>query len=170
MQDAIVLILSNFTLSFLFLGLVTASIEFYYKGHHKGHCGFGIYLKHLFFFSYGCSFFYNFVMHVFFGQMAAHFIGWQQSPFQLEVGFASLGFSLIGFMAAFSTNVGFRVASIVSVTCFLWGAAGGHIYQMLSQDNFAPGNAGCIFWTDLLLPVFTMALFYLHSKKTLNLR
>ena len=30
--------------------------------------------------------FYNFVMHVFFGDMAAKFIGWQNSPFQAEVG------------------------------------------------------------------------------------
>jgi cytosine/creatinine deaminase len=29
------------------------------------------------------SFFYNFVVHVFFGPMAAQFIGWYPSPFQI---------------------------------------------------------------------------------------
>jgi len=37
-------------------------------------------------------------MHVFYGDMAAKFIGWEQSPFQLEVGFASLGFAVVGLM------------------------------------------------------------------------
>ncbi len=164
MQNIIVFVLSNFTLSFFVLGLVTALMEYCIKRNQAQCCGYGIFLSHLFFFSYGCSFFYNFVMHVFFGEMSAHFIGWQQSPFQLEVGFASLGFALIGFMAAFSTNIGFKVAATIGVTCFLWGAAGGHIYQMMQHSNFAPGNAGIIFWTDLLLPLFTMILFYIHSK------
>ena len=39
-------------------------------------------------FSIGISFFYNFVVHAFFGEMAARFIGWEDSPFQREVGFA----------------------------------------------------------------------------------
>ena len=38
-------------------------------------------------------------MHVFFGEIAARFIGWADSPFQAEVGFASLGFAAIGFLA-----------------------------------------------------------------------
>jgi hypothetical protein len=38
----------------------------------------------------------NFVFHVFFGRMAAAFIGWGHSPFQLEVGFASLGLAAVG--------------------------------------------------------------------------
>lgn len=170
MQDFIIFVLSNFTLTFLVIGFVTASLEYGCKRKKKTTSASGIYLAHLFFFSYGCSYFYNFVMHVFFGEMSAHFIGWQQSPFQLEVGFASFGFSLIGFMAAFSTNVGFRVAAIVGVGCFLWGAAGGHIYQMITQHNFAPGNAGIIFWTDIFKPIITMVLFYMDIKSTKKLR
>lgn len=48
-------------------------------------------------FSIGFSYLYNFVMHTFFGELAAGFIGWQDSPFQAEVGFASLGFAVVGF-------------------------------------------------------------------------
>ena len=29
---------------------------------------------------------------------------------------------------------------------------------MIRSHNFAPGNAGVIFWTDILLPVFGLAL------------
>ncbi len=103
-------------------------------------------------------------MHVFFGEMAAAFIGWQQSPFQAEVGFASFGFAMAGFVAAFFPNLAFRFSLVLSVSGFLWGAAGGHIYQMIQNHNFAPGNAGIIFWTDLLIPVISLLGLY-HQRR-----
>jgi len=95
---------------------------------------------------------YNFVLHVFFGKMAAAFIGWEDSPFQLEVGFASLGFAALGLLA-FKGSFDLRLAAIVGPACFLWGAAGGHVYQMITTHNFAPGNAGVIFYSDVLVPI-----------------
>jgi hypothetical protein len=38
-------------------------------------------------------------MHVFFGEMTGRFIGWADSPFQTEVGVASPGFAVVGFLA-----------------------------------------------------------------------
>ena len=109
------------------------------------------------FFSIGVSFFYNFVFHVFFGDLAASFIGWANSPFQAEVGYASLGFAAVGFLAfrgAWQT----RLAAVLGPALFLWGAAVGHALDMVRSHNFAPGNAGVIFWTDILLPVVGFAL------------
>lgn len=48
----------------------------------------------------GLGFAYDFVMHSVFGSFTAETIGWPQSPFQLELAFASLGFALIAFLAA----------------------------------------------------------------------
>lgn len=91
--------------------------------------------------------------------MAASFIGWKQSPFQAEVGFASLGFAVVGFLA-FRDNFGLRLAAILGPGLFVWGAAGGHIYQMVTTDNLSPGNAGIIFWTDIFLPVLGFVLLW----------
>jgi hypothetical protein len=55
------------------------------------------------------------VFHVFFGYMAAELIGWKQRPFQAEIGFASLGFSVVGFLA-FWGALGVRVAAVAGVT------------------------------------------------------
>jgi hypothetical protein len=33
------------------------------------------------------------------------------------------------------------------------GAAGVHIHEMVAERNFAPGNAGVIFYTDVLVPL-----------------
>jgi hypothetical protein len=117
------------------------------------------------FFSIGVSFLYNFVFHVFFGDMAAAFIGWQNSPFQAEVGYASLGFAAVGFLAfrgAWQT----RLAAILGPAFFLWGAAIGHVLDMVRSGNFAPGNAGVIFWSDILLPVVGFALLAATRRDT----
>lgn len=100
----------------------------------------------------GVYLFYNFVGHVFYGETLARFIGWANSPFQAEVGYASLGFSVVG-LFAFRGGHGIRFAAIVAPAMFLWGAACGHAYQMITAGNFAPGNAGSVFWTDIAVPL-----------------
>src|SRR5258707_7603107 len=53
------------------------------------------------FFALGVTYLCNFVFHVFFGKMAAAFIGWADSPLQFKGGMASLCFSPVGFTGAF---------------------------------------------------------------------
>jgi hypothetical protein len=105
---------------------------------------------------------YNFVMHTVFGDVAAAFIGWQDSPFQAEVGYASLGMALVGFLA-WRGSFDMRVAAVVAPAAFLWGAAFGHVQQMLVAGNFAPGNAGVIFYTDIAMPL--LGLFLLLRQR-----
>ncbi|MBN9000199.1 MAG: hypothetical protein J0H54_12670 [Rhizobiales bacterium] len=156
--------LSNFTLTFLALGLVVSLLQIIigWRSFSAAYVVEAV-LRWFLFFSIGVSSLYNFVMHVFFGEMAARFIGWADSPFQAEVGFASLGFALVGFLA-FRRSFDMRLAAIIGPSAFLLGAAGGHVYQMLAAGDFAPGNAGIIFWTDIGLPIFGMALLYLQHR------
>ena len=115
------------------------------------------------FFVVGVAYFVNFIFHCFFGEVAAAFIGWADSPFQFEVATASLGFSLVGFIAAFR-SFDLRLAAILGPSVFLLGAALGHIYQMITAHNFAPGNAGLIFYMDILLPFFGLALLWFAKR------
>jgi hypothetical protein len=93
------------------------------------------------FFVIGVGYLVNFIFHGFFGQMSAAFIGWADSPFQFEIATASPGFSLVGFVAAFR-SFDLRLPAILGPSIFFLGAAVGHIYQMVTAHNFAPGNAG----------------------------
>src|SRR5215471_5005915 len=86
-----------------------------------------------------------------------------QSPFQLEVGFASLGFAVVGLLA-FRGSFDLRLAAIVGPACFLWGAAGVHVYQMITAHNFAPGNAGIIFYSDVLVPIVGFIFLWLQHR------
>ncbi|MCH9644247.1 MAG: hypothetical protein K0U23_05280 [Gammaproteobacteria bacterium] len=164
MQSFIIFIISNFTLTFFVLGIVLALISLALKRKPLTTAVvIDVFFSYFLLCSIGISYFYNFIMHVFFGQIAADFIGWAQSPFQAEVGFASLGFAIVG-MLSFASGFSFRAATVLAPAFFLWGAAGGHIYQMEVAGNFAPGNAGVIFWTDIFIPVISFVLLYLQHK------
>lgn len=164
MEGVIRFVLSNFTLTFLAIGLIASGIALLRAPKPLTA---PVVVEALFswflFFSIGVSFFYNFVMHTFFGEMSAKFIGWANSPFQLEVGFASLGFSAVGLLAV-RGSFDLRLAAVVGPALFLLGAAGGHIYQMISAGNFAPGNAGIIFYTDILIPALGFLLLWLQHR------
>ena len=156
--------LGNFTLTFFVLGLVAAAIALW---HARPPRTFAIVVEALFsyflLFSMGLAHIYNFVFHVFFGELAAGFIGWEDSPLQQEVGFASLGFGVLGLLA-FKGSFDMRLAAILGPTCFLWGAAGVHIHQMVTAGNFAPGNAGIIFYTDILVPIAGFIFLWLQYR------
>jgi len=109
---------------------------------------------------------YNFVFHVFFGELTASYIGWSQSPFQLEVGVANLGLGVVGVVGFFQRHQSrYWLAATLMTACFLWGAAAGHIYQMFTADNFAPGNAGFIFYLDLAVPAALVLLLIAYCRK-----
>lgn len=164
MANFITFVLSNFTLTFLAVGLICAfvSLAVKQKPLQKQQIIEAIF-SYFLLFNIGISYLYNFVMHVFFAEMSAAFIGWENSPFQYEVGFASLGFGIVGLLA-FRQNLAFRAAAIIGPSFFLWGAAGGHVYQMIISHNFAPGNAGIIFWTDIILPILAFGLLNQQYK------
>ncbi len=52
-----------------------------------------------------------------------------------------------------------RLAALIGPACFLLGAAAGHVAQMITAHNFAPGNAGAIFYTDILIPLIGLLLW-----------
>ncbi len=164
METFIRFVLSNFTLTFFVIGLAFSAVAL--ARAPKPLTGPVVVEKLIawyVFFTIGVTYFYNFVMHSFFGAMAARFIGWADSPFQFEVGTASLGFSVVGFIAAFR-SFDLRLAAIVGPSIFTLGAAAGHIRQMVTAHNFAAGNAGVIFWTDILLPMFGFLLLWLQWR------
>lgn len=168
MQELIKFALSNFTLTLFVFSILFAGLALWLtsKPLNKSKL-IDILFSYFLLFNIGFSYLYNFVMHVFFGDMAAAFIGWAQSPFQLEVGFASLGFGVVG-IYSFWGSLGFRAATILAPSFFLWGAAGGHIYQMIVAGNFAPGNAGIIFWSDIFIPIIGLTLLCLQYRNPIK--
>jgi hypothetical protein len=106
---------------------------------------------------------FTFYTHVFMAERSAQQIGWPTSPFQFEVGIADLVQGVLGVLA-FRASHGFRRATTVAVAVWLWGDAIGHVRQMIVADNFAPGNAGPWFWSDVLVPAVMIVSLSLAER------
>lgn len=164
MGQVIFFLLGNFTLTFLVVGLVASAISI---ARARRPLTTPAVVEKLFFwfifFSFGAAYVYNGFFHTVMHEMAAQLIGWADSPFQIELGFASLGLGLVGLIAPWK-SFHMRFAAIVPLTVFLWGAAGVHIHSMIAEGNFAPGNAGIIFWTDILVPLAGLVFLWLQYR------
>jgi len=121
-------------------------------------------LRWLLFCSVGLGSLWGFVGHAFFAQRVAESIGWKTSPFQFEVAVANLGFGVLGVLCPWRSR-GFQAATVIGISCFGFGAAFGHARQMIVAHNFAPNNAGVIFWTDMLVPLALLVLLCIRAKR-----
>lgn len=148
-------LLVDFNLVLLALALLVAGVVGWQRRHVPGQCFAETLLNWLLLISIGGQGLYTFVIHVFFPALSAANIGWAESPFQYEAGIADLTVGMLGVLA-FWGNFGFRLAAVIAATIWYWGDAIGHVKQMIVANNFAPGNAGPWFWTDVFVPMLLL--------------
>jgi hypothetical protein len=104
------------------------------------------------------------VPHIVFPDLVAGYIGWSAgSPFQLELGFASLGIGLLGILCIWLRGW-FWLAPVVANSVFLLGAAYVHILDIIEHQNFAAGNAGPILVYDIVVPLIACGLLAAHIR------
>src|SRR5260370_37071351 len=144
-SSALVFFVGNYFVMFFIIGLVAAVISLAKKPkplriREVSEALFSYYLL----FAVGINNLINFVFHVFLGDVAAKFIGWENSPFQAEVGFASLGGGIAG-VIAFKASLPLRFATQITPAPFSWGAAGGYVYHIISGHTFSRGSVGGVY-------------------------
>jgi hypothetical protein len=158
------LLVGNYFFTLLIIGLVAALVSLPGKPKPlRTNTVAEAFLSYYMLFPIGISNLVNFVFHVFFGDTSAKFIGWENSPFQAEVGFASLGVGIAG-VVAYRASLPFLVATFIPPAAFSLGAAGGHIYQMITAHNFSPGNVGLVLPSNFLIPVVGFIFLWLSYK------
>jgi hypothetical protein len=163
MALVIEIIIANYFVTTFVIGLLIAFISSL-KAHPKTpNTTAEAYFSNYMLWAVGISNLINFIFHVFFGDMAAGFIGWAQSPFQAEVGFASFGVGIAGVLA-YKASLPFRFAALIPPVCFSLGAAGGHIYQMIAENNYSPGNVGLVLPADIIIPVVGLIFLWRSYK------
>lgn len=103
--------------------------------------------------------------HTWRAAQTAAYIGWPAgSPFQFEVAMANLGLGVLGILCIWLRGK-FWTATIIMMAVYLWGAAYGHIMQMINLQNYAPGNAGPVLWLyDLAVPLAMLILLLLQNR------
>ncbi len=115
----------------------------------------------------GISSLYCFIMHAFFQHYTAAIIGFANSPFEYEVAIANLALGVIAILSR-GASYDFRLATVIAYTVWLWGDAGGHLYQMVTHHNFTPGNAGSWFWLDCIIPFILIACITKLKPRYMN--
>ncbi len=106
--------------------------------------------------------------HLLIPSTAALLIGWEVSPFQFEAGVANLAIGVIAYIS-FWRDLNFKAAAVIAASVFLLGDAVGHVREMLTADNFEPGNAGVPFYMDIVCPVLAIALLLSCPTSPLDL-
>lgn len=97
--------------------------------------------------------------HLFCGAPIAASIGWPAgTPWQWEVGLASLATGVLGVLAA-SFDRDFALATIIAFSVFYLGAAVGHVRERVHAGNRSPGNWGPMVAFDVAAPTLLIGLF-----------
>lgn len=112
---------------------------------------------------------FGFIGHSMRADETAKFIGWRAgSPFQFEIAIANLSFGILGVLC-FWFRGNFWTATIIGTTAFGWGAAYGHIVDIMRRQNLSPGNAGWPLYLDIAMPIvmwgLLVALVIVGKKK-----
>ena len=158
-------LIGNYMTTLFVVGLLVAAVRILrLRGDRSPAAVSGLLLDAYVFWAIGCAQVVNFVMHSVFGDFAARTIGWAQSPFQMELALSSLGVGVMGFILH-SARSPFRgkVALVVATAVFGWGAALGHVYQLVVNDDHAVNNTGLLLVMDVVIPAVGLALVVWHA-------
>ena len=110
------------------------------------------------------TFFAGLFGHIIYADEVAASIGWPlDSGFQMELGFASIGIGIVGFLGF--RNRAVWLPFIINKTAFGFGAGFTHILHAVQHNNFSPNNVGIILYWDFIFPVILIALYILSRRE-----
>ena len=163
--DTIAALIGNYMTTLFVVGLIVAAVRVLARrGHRSAEFVSGIFLNAFVIWAVGVAQTVNFVMHSVFGDYAAKTIGWAQSPFQWELAVSSLGVGIMAFILGRRTApfIG-KVAVVIATVVFGLGAAGGHIYQMVVNHDYAANNTGLLLVSDIAINLIGLAFVIWHA-------
>ena len=101
---------------------------------------------------------FAFLSHTLLADQTARAIGWPiGNPFQSEVAVANLVVGVLGILCYWIRG-NFWLATVIATSVWLGGDAVVHIYHIVVNQNYHPGNAGLPFYFDILLPLLLIVL------------
>ena len=105
---------------------------------------------------------FTFLSHTLLADQTARAIGWPTgNPFQSEVAVANLTVGVLGILCYWIRG-NFWLATVIATSVWLLGDAVVHIYHIVVNHNYHPGNAGLPFYFDILLPLLLIVLLIIY--------
>jgi Family of unknown function (DUF6790) len=103
-----------------------------------------------------------FLSHTLLTDQTARAIGWPTgNPFQSEVAVANLVVGVLGILCYWIRG-NFWSAAVIATSVWLLGDAVVHIYHIVVNQNYHPGNARLPFYYDILLPLLLIVLLIVY--------
>ena len=152
-------------LIFIVLALIVAAVHLFRERHHltRGRIP-EILLLWLLVIAVGLGSILAFFGHTVFAASTAEAIGWPTgNPFQTEVGVANLAIGTLGILSYWIRG-NFWIAAVIATSIWLLGAAAIHVREMVGEGNYNPGNAGVVFYMDIIGPLLLIALL-IYSRR-----
>ncbi len=146
-------------LVFFILSFIVAGLHLYRDGQPRtGRRIAEIFLLWLLVINTGLGGLWAFMGHTFAANDVAESIGWPTgNPFQTEVAVANLAVGTLGILCYWIRG-SFWTATVITTSVWLLGAATIHVKEMVGAGNYNPGNAGLIFYMDIIGPLLLIAL------------
>jgi hypothetical protein len=158
-----------FFLIFFVLSFVVAGVHIYLdKQPRTGRRVAEILLLWLLVINTGFGGIFAFMGHTFAADDVARSIGWPTgNPFQTEVAVANLAIGTLGILSYWIRG-NFWIAAVIATSIWLLGAAAIHVVEIVNEGNYNPGNAGLIFYMDIIGPLILIVLlaYYQYSGRT----
>lgn len=125
----------------------------------------GLYLTYLILFNIGLQGLLAAAGHILMPNTIAEQIGWPTgSPFQFEIGIANLAVGIAGVLCVWF-GAGFKLATVLINSIFLFGAAYGHFVQLEKGDT-SPYNTGVfLYFGDIIIPAIILILMLVYYIK-----
>lgn len=125
-----------------------------------------LFLLYQLIFSVGIISFLSFYGLTFMDEFVAWYSGWPACPFEQLLGNVNLAFGVLGILCIWRGD-DFWFATILGISIWLLGDAIFHLYDMIYNHNYTPGNVGVPLYTDIIIPVVLLSFYawYQHLKK-----
>lgn len=101
------------------------------------------------------------ISHLFFSDSISRSIGFEKSPFEVEVGFAGLAFGVTGVLAG-SFEKEYWLAIIIASSVYRVGCGLGHVRSIVRSRNYAINNTAILI-IDFVVPAFLVAAYLAWS-------
>jgi hypothetical protein len=105
------------------------------------------------------------LFHVFFPAIASAQIGWEQSPFEFEIGVADIALGAIA-VISFWRSLSFQSAAALYAIIFYGGVSIGHFMQAFRNDDYAADNFGVMLALTIARAVALSVLLWAAWKQT----
>ncbi len=147
-----VFIVGHFAFVMFILALILSGLEWLIqKARHRANFP-DILLRWLLLFPVGVASLYLFIMYSIFPNAIGSAESLAIGNVYFSYGIANLCIGLLGVFAFFQ-SYGFRAATVLATTVWLWGNVIGQIFQLLARHSLGLMNVDSWFWMSLIIPI-----------------